>query len=74
MKSKAGKSVAQSLAVGEQWFVKLPGADKVAAVRVDELTERTVAFDLVADTGNTYTGPCGRYVRREVKFIERIPT
>lgn len=59
-------------AVGETWYVKLPKSVQCATVTVDELTERTVVLSLVKDANVSYAGSLGRYVRREIKFVERV--
>lgn len=61
-----------SPAVGEVWFVKLPKAEQLAAVAVEELTQFTVVLRLEKDTNVSYSGLLGRYVRREIKFVEKI--
>ncbi len=59
-------------AVGEVWFVKLPKAEQLACVLIDELTPMTVVLRLERDSNVSYSGPLGRYVRHEVRFVERV--
>lgn len=63
------------LAVGETWFVKLPGSLQIACVEVDELTRRTVVLRMQSDIGQSYANAmAGRYEQHDVKFIERVPS
>lgn len=62
-----------ALGVGEAWFVKLPGAMQCACVEVDELTARTVVLRLTDELGTMHHGRVGRYERRDVRFVERVP-
>lgn len=73
MKRQARRSPPTALAVGEAWFVKLPGATQCACVEVDEITNRTVVLRMADELGVMYHGRAGRYERRDVRFVERVP-
>jgi hypothetical protein len=62
-------------AVGETWFARLPRAvgAQLVAVTIDEFTPATVVLILREDGQVGYEGHLGRYIRREVKFVERVP-
>jgi hypothetical protein len=61
-------------ALGDIWFAKLPNSEQLATVRIDELTEFTVVLFLESDSNVSYRGVLGRYVRREINFVERVST
>lgn len=73
MRKVQRRSPRNALAVGEAWFVKLPGAIQCACVEVDEITERTVVLRMTDELGSTHHGRVGRYERRDVRFVERVP-
>lgn len=62
------------LAVGETWFIRMPNAIALLTVIIDELTEQTVVLRAEKDSNVSYAGHLGRFVRREIQFIERVPT
>ena len=61
------------LAVGETWFIRLPNALTLLTVIIDELTEHTVVLRAEKDSNVSYAGHLGRFIRREIKFVERVP-
>lgn len=56
----------QPLAIGEHWYVRLPGTQVLTHVEVDSMTESTVILQRI--------GSClqWRYARDEVRFVERV--
>lgn len=58
--------------VGEVWFVVLPGDVTVSCVHVEERTRKTVVLRQEPDLDGGRDGTAARYVRRDVRFVERI--
>lgn len=61
----ARRSPTAALAVGETWFVKLPGSDALDRVLIEQLTEKTVCLELLGHRS-------ARYARADVRFVERV--
>lgn len=61
------------LHVGDTWFVVLPQGIACTCVEIDEVTRKTVALRRVADLRLSSEAVANRYVRVDVRFIERIP-
>lgn len=60
------------ISAGQTWFVVLPGCSTVACVVIDELTRKTVALRREPDLQDR-TQSTARYVRTDVRFVERVP-
>jgi len=60
------------LHAGDTWFVVLPQGVACCCVEVDEVTRKTVALRRVADLGLTAESISSRYVRADVRFVERL--
>lgn len=58
---------------GQTWFVVLPQGVAVTCVSIDEVTPRTVALRREADLGSGTELLATRWVRSEVRWVERIP-
>jgi hypothetical protein len=63
----------QEPAEGETWFARLRNAEQLVTVHIEEFTQCTVVLRLVPDSNVSYEGRLGRYLRRDVKFVERVP-
>lgn len=60
------------LAVGENWFVLLPGETRVSRTEVSEMSQSTIVLKAQPDCGRAPSELSGRYERGYVKFVERI--
>lgn len=62
------------ISAGQTWFVVLPGSVVASCALIDEVTRKTVALRQEIDLGSgDPTAPAMRYVRDDVRFVERIP-
>lgn len=60
--------------VSETWFAKMRNANQLVTVHIEEFTALTVVLRLEPDSNVQYNGKLGRYLRREVRFVERVPS
>lgn len=58
--------------VTETWFARMRNAEQLVTVHIEEFTLLTVVLRLEPDSNVQYAGKLGRYLRRDVRFIERV--
>lgn len=58
--------------VTETWFARMRNAEQLMTVHIEEFTQLTVVLRLEPDSNVQYSGKLGRYLRRDIKFVERV--